>query len=137
MYLMLAATIAVTANFYDPDPRLSAFSLKPVIQEDEPNPEPQLPSLYWRLMGWGQYIACGAVSPSVEYRQDRSNWDAPIDNPALRSAAWIGAAQGVNMVSDMMRKEDAGTSAWMLRAGTLTACVWSAAWNFNRGFFHR
>lgn len=137
MHLMLAATIAVTANFYDPDPRLTGFSLKPVIQEDEPEPEPELPSLYWRLLGWGQYIACGAVSPSVEYRQDRSNWDAPIDNPALRSAAWVGAAQGVNMVSDMMRKEDAGTSAWMLRAGTLTACVWTAAWNFNRGFFHR
>jgi hypothetical protein len=60
-----------------------------------------------------------------------------MDNPAINSAAWLGTAQGSNMVSDMMREKDAGKSAWMLRAGTLTACAWTAAWNFNRGFFHK
>jgi hypothetical protein len=131
MYLMLAATIAVTANFYEPDPSLEGFSL--AVQEE--TEEPDEASLTWRLLGWGEYLACGSVPISVAYRKDRSSWDPTLDNAALNAGAWIGTAQGMNMISEFMRVRGATKSAWMLRVGTIASCAFSAGMNFNRGFF--
>lgn len=136
MHLLLAATIAVTANFYEPDESLEVYTLETVsVVQDAPD-EVGPPSLWWRAIGWAEYIACGAVPISTEYRKDRSTWEGTINNPALNSAAWLGSAQGLNMTSELMRKKDAGKSAWAMRVGTLTACAWTAGYNFRQGFFH-
>lgn len=136
---MLAAVIAISLSLSNPDPRLESYSLDAeILVQDAPGSESSEndPSLWWRMTGWGVYLACGSIPVSALYRQDRSGWEPNgPDNAALSASIFGSAAMATNVLSEKIRdgigKSDA---AWAARLTTLGACIWQSGWNFNQGW---
>lgn len=139
---VMAAAIAVTANFYEPDPQLEKYQLmieKATQTEADggEDDEDGMPSFKWRMLGWAEFFFCAAVAPSAEYRKSRSDWSPAIDNTAASFLTWGGAVgQGANMASEYLRSRQ-NNMAWALRASAVAACSTATVYNFNRGFFHQ
>lgn len=138
--VVLAAAIAITPDFYEPDPQLEKYELmiENALQSGEEGEEDDgTPSFRWRMLGWVEFFACATVTPSAEYRDSRSDWTPVIGNTAANFGTWAGAiGQGSNMASEWMRGRNTN-AAWAMRASAVAACVTTLVYNFNRGFFHQ
>lgn len=143
MHLLLSGVIALLVpNIYETDPSLERFSLQapqdPVEVGDTYAAylarRADEPPMWWRALGWTQYIACATTSVSSEYRQDRSLWTPVVGNRVLRLGMLSGAALASNKTSERLRKNYEGP-ALAQRIAMIGLCSYWAGYNFNRGWF--
>ncbi len=129
--MILAAAIAITLSLTEPDPRLVEFQLGDILEAVEENE----PSIWWRMTGWGVYLACGSIPASNLYRQERSGWEPNgPNNSAISTAIFAPSALAANVLSEKARAGRQSDAAWAARLSMLGACVWTSGWNWNQGW---
>jgi len=148
---MLLAAITIALSLTSPDPRLEAFQLSDMspemwqaikdaekIVQDVDEYIKNEPTIWWRMTGWGVYLACGSIPASNVYRQDRSTWEPNgPNNSALSAAIFAPSALTANVLSEKARDGRKSDAAWAARLSMLGACVWTSGWNFNQGWKRR
>ena len=133
--MILAAAIAITLSLTEPDPRLVEFQIGDILAAEIEKEEANDPSIWWRMTGWGVYLACGSIPASSMYRQDRSSWEPNGPNSAaLSTAIFAPSALAANVLSEKARGGRHSDAAWAARLSMLGACVWTSGWNFNQGW---
>ena len=138
--LALAQIPTATNTIFNLDSALEAYTLQEVDAETKAILEElQKPSLTWRLLGWGTYLACGTNIVATQYRKERTYgpYSPLINNDIGRAFSLAGLAEGSNQGSEWFRKMENGNPAWMARIGVFASCGYMAISNFRNGWKRR